>query len=106
MSPSTRVMIAAAAGLAGGFAISAFGAPALYGLVSFLESVGTLWVNAIRMTVIPLVVSLLVSSVASVDVKTIGRIGSRALLTFVALLGASLPLAVLAAPPLFDCLPV
>lgn len=103
---SNRVLIAGAAGLAAGFVISAFGGPACFAVVSVLEPLGTLWVNAIRMTVIPLVVSLLIVSVASVDVGTVGRIGSRALLTFVALLGASLLLAVLATPPLFAQLPI
>ena len=98
---TNRVLIAAAAGLAAGFSISAFGGPAGLAVVSFLEPLGTLWVNAIRMTVIPLVVSLLIVSVASADVGTVGRIGSRALLTFVALLGASLLLAAVATPALF-----
>lgn len=106
MSPANRVLVALAAGLAGGCAISVFGGPALFGLVSFVEPIGTLWVNAIRMTVIPLVVSLLIVSVASVDVGTVGRIGWRALLTFVALLGASAVFAALVTPPLFARLPV
>src|SRR6476660_8951014 len=103
---TNRVLLAAAAGLASGFSISAFGGPALFALVSFLEPIGTLWVNAIRMTVIPLVVSLLIVSVASVDVGTVGRVGWRALLTFVALLGASLLIAALVTPPLFARLPI
>jgi Na+/H+-dicarboxylate symporter len=106
VSPSNRVLIALATGLAGGFATSAFGGPALFAFVSFVEPIGTLWVNAIRMTVIPLVVSLLIVSVASVDVGTVGRVGWRALFTFVALLGASLLIAALVTPPLFARLPI
>ena len=54
--------------------------------------IGTLWVNAIRMTVIPLVVSLLITGVASAsDISTIGRIGGRTLAVFFAMLaGATL----------------
>jgi len=106
ISPANRVLIALAAGLAGGMAISASGRPSLFAIVSFIEPIGTLWVNAIRMTVIPLVVSLLIVSVASVDVGTVGRIGWRALLTFVVLLGASALFAALVAPPLFARLPI
>jgi Na+/H+-dicarboxylate symporter len=56
-------------------------------------------VNAIRMTVIPLVVSLLITGVASAsDLSAIGRIGGRTLAVFVALLAGatalSLPLAI------------
>ena len=61
--------------------------------------IGTLWVNAIRMTVIPLVVSLLITGVASAsDISVIGRIGRRTLAVFVAMLtGAAalgIPLAI------------
>lgn len=54
--------------------------------------IGTLWVNAIRMTVIPLVVSLLITGVASAsNISTIGRIGGRTLAVFFAMLvGATL----------------
>ena len=98
LSPPNRVLIALAAGLAGGIAISGVDGPALFALVAFIEPIGTLWVNAIRMTVIPLVVSLLIVSVASIDVGTVRRIGWRALLTFVALLCASAIFAALVAP--------
>src|SRR6186713_3088182 len=49
--------------------------------------IGTIWINAIRMTVIPLVVSLLVTGVAgAADLRSVGRLGGRSLLTFLALL--------------------
>jgi Na+/H+-dicarboxylate symporter len=48
-----------------------------------------LWVNAIRMTVIPLVISLIITGIASAtDVATIGRTGVRTLVVFIALLTA------------------
>ena len=61
--------------------------------------IGTLWVNAIRMTVIPLVVSLLITGVASAsDISMIGRIGGRTLAVFLAMLAGasalSIPLAI------------
>ena len=107
MSLTLRVLVALVAGLGIGVVISASGNPTLVRLASFVEPVGTLWVNAIRMTVIPLVVSLLIAGIASMaDVVAIGRTGARALLLFVALLGASAIFAVIAAPPLFTRLPV
>src|SRR5205085_4463798 len=68
--------------------------------------IGTLWVNAIRMTVIPLVISLLITGVASAaDIKAIGRIGGRTLLTFV-LLASGVPRGVMpVAPALLAILP-
>jgi len=48
-----------------------------------IEIIGTIWMNLIRMCVIPLVVAALVSGVASVgDVRKLGRVGVRTLLLF------------------------
>ena len=87
MKESTRVLLALGAAVVGGLGIGASGSAPLLAASELISPVGTLWVNAIRMTVIPLVVSLLITGVASAaDVKTIGRIGGRTLLVFVLLL--------------------
>ena len=68
--------------------------------------VGALWVNAIRMTVIPLVVSLLITGVASAsDVKSIGRTGGRSMLVFVLMLIATAAVVIPLASLLFTALP-
>ena len=78
MSLTKRVVLALVAGLLVGAGIAAAKNPTLNSAVSFLEPLGTLWVNAIRMTVIPLVVSLLVVGAASAaDGGVIGRLGLR-----------------------------
>lgn len=52
-----------------------------------MEPVGTIWVNGLRMTVIPLVVSLLISTLASSDgLAMFNRLGRRALVMFVVFL--------------------
>jgi proton glutamate symport protein len=67
--------------------------------------IGTLWVNAIRMTVIPLVVSLLITGVASVsDISMIGRIGGRTLTVFLAMLAGATMLAIPLAIAVFSAL--
>ncbi len=87
MKESTRVLLALVAAVAGGIAIAASGSAPLLRAADFIAPVGTLWVNAIRMTVIPLVVSLLITGVASVaDIQSIGRLGGRTLLVFLMLL--------------------
>ncbi|MBI4545053.1 MAG: dicarboxylate/amino acid:cation symporter [Gemmatimonadetes bacterium] len=107
MSLTTRVLIGLLAGLGAGIAVSASGEPALARAAVALEPVGTLWVNAIRMTVIPLVVSSLVGAVASAsDPGAIGRIGGRGLLLFLALLAAAAALSVTAIPPLLGGLTI
>ena len=75
MKEGRRVLIALVAGLAGGIVVSASHSAALMRIADALAPLGTLWVNAIRMTVIPLVVSLLVTGVASAsDIAQIGRL--------------------------------
>jgi Na+/H+-dicarboxylate symporter len=103
MRLTNRVIIALVAGLALGAAISATDNASLLALVSMLEPLGTLWVNAIRMTVIPLVVSLLVVGVASLsDLRVIRRLGARALLVFVALLAGTVIIAAAVAPAILS----
>ncbi len=107
MSLTTKVLIALAAGLATGIGISASEAPAARALVPIIEPLGTLWINAIRMTVIPLVVgSIIVGVTAAPDARTIGRIGGRALILFVVLLVAGATFAAAISPPLFARLPL
>lgn len=105
-SLTLRVLLALVAGLASGTAISASGAPVLDPFVSAAETVGALWVAGLRMTVVPLVVALLVASVASAaDVGALGRVGGRAMLVFVALLAASASAAAIVAPAALALLP-
>ena len=89
MKESARVVVALGAAITGGVAIGGSGDASLLRAADAIAPVGALWVNAIRMTVIPLVVSLLVTGVASAtDVKAIGRLGARTLLVFLAMLAS------------------
>jgi Na+/H+-dicarboxylate symporter len=89
---STQVLLGLGVGLASGIAIAASHNPSLLRAADAIAPVGTLWVNAIRMTVIPLVVSLVITGVASAsDLKAVGRLGGRTLVVFISMLkGATL----------------
>ena len=83
---SVRVLLALVVAITLGLLIAASNDARLVGLADQLVPIGTLWVNAIRMTVIPLVVSLLVTGVASTtDVAAIGRLGARTVIVFLLL---------------------
>jgi Na+/H+-dicarboxylate symporter len=98
--PTTLVALVAGF-LVGGTAV-ATSASVAAPLLVVTGPVGTLWVNAIRMTVIPLVVSLLITGVASMgDLRTVGRIGVRSLALFVALLASVGLVVALIAPALY-----
>jgi proton glutamate symport protein len=102
MSLTTRVLIALVAGLALGLAVSSTGNPTLVTMTRWIEPLGTLFINGIRMTVIPLVVGSLVAGIASApNPSALGRIGVRALAIFVITLFAGAIAAALIAPPVF-----
>jgi len=106
MRESTRVLLAVALAIAGGIGIAATHNASLARAADFIAPFGTLWVNAIRMTVIPLVVSLLVIGVASAaDIKSVGRIGGRTLLVFLLLLMGVAVVVMPLSPALFRLLP-
>ena len=96
-----RVVIGLIAGLIFGSAIGAFGDPIALRVVGVLEPIGALWVNGIRMTVVPLVVSLLFVSVATHEsAGAMGRLTGATVATFVGLLVFAAVVALLLAPPL------
>ena len=102
MSLTTRILVALVAGLSVGVFISWNQAEFLLAGVTWVEPIGTLWVNAIRMTVIPLVVSLLVTGLASTSAGRAAQIGGRTLAIFVALVTFSALVAAVLAPPLLS----
>lgn len=96
-----RVVIGLIAGLIFGSAIGALGGPIALRVADVLEPVGAVWVNGIRMTVVPLVASLLFVSVATHESASgMGRLTASTIATFVGLLVFAAVVALLLAPPL------
>ena len=96
-----RVVIGLIAGLIFGSAIGALGGPIALRVSDVLEPVGSLWVNAIRMTVVPLVVSLLFVSVATHESASgMGRLTAATFAAFIGVLVFAAVVALLLAPPL------
>lgn len=86
-SQSLRVLLALAIGLALGMTVETMGDARFAQLVPIADVVGTLWTNAIRMTVIPLVVALTIASVASGGATAdLRRAMTRAIAVFLVLL--------------------
>jgi proton glutamate symport protein len=106
LSPTMAALLALAAGLAFGLAAQRFGG-GWQTAVAVVEPLGALWINAIRMVLVPLVVSLLIVSVASfADVRALGRLGARTVVLFLLLLAGTALFAALVAPPVFARMPV
>jgi Na+/H+-dicarboxylate symporter len=107
MSLGSKALVGLCAGLAAGTAIAAAGRPEAAPLASVADVVGTLWINAILMTILPLVVSKLVVSIAGRDdAQELGRAGRRAAITYLILLIAAAALSAAVMPPLFAYLPI
>jgi proton glutamate symport protein len=82
------------AGIGLGILASTSESPLLLAMVRFVEPVGTIFVNAIRMAVIPLVVASLIAGIVSIgDERSLTRLGVRSLVVF---LGLALSVAVCA----------
>src|SRR6185436_21179336 len=86
-SPAMRAALGLALGLIAGIVIVSSGSASARTAAEALEPIGTMWVNAIRMTIVPLVVSLLIAALASESRSNVaGRLGARAIALFVAML--------------------
>ncbi len=83
---SLIVLAALLAGLAAGALVRGY-APGLTGAAEVVEAFGGLWLNTLRMTVVPLVVSLLITGIGSVaDASKTGGLVSRAVILFTVLI--------------------
>jgi proton glutamate symport protein len=107
MKQTSRILIGLAAGLAIGLLISATKSPILGKIVSTIEPAGIVWVSLFKMTVIPLVVSLLITSIVSAsDSGKLGQIAGKALSVFFLLYLFVAALTTLLSPLLFAWLSV
>lgn len=105
MNLSTRVLISLSLGLASGVGFSLAQDPFFPSLPTWIEPIGTLWVNAIRMTVIPLLMGLLVTAIAGQDSAGIAAsLGGKTLGLFVLMIIATSSYTLIFAPPLIALL--
>ena len=101
MSLTSRVLIGLVAGFALGLAVAGSTAPAVTVLLAVMAPIGTMFINLIRMTVIPLVASMLIASVGSLASSgALGRAGARAAVIALVMLALTAVGTVLIAMPL------
>lgn len=107
MSLTLQVLIGLVAGLALGLGIAGSDSASAQMILAVAGPIGTLFINAIRMTVIPLVIATLIVGVsAAPDPQSVGRIGARALVLFVVVLSAAAAAGVLLGAPLLAAFPL
>ena len=84
---SNRILAALLLGLGLGIALSRAGVPWLEAAIGVADPIGSLWLNALRMTIVPLVFCLLVTGIASgASTARAGGLAARALLLFALML--------------------
>lgn len=107
MPLTLQVLLALIAGLGLGLGLSGSDSSVAQSTLAVLGPVGTLFINAIRMTVVPLVVATLIVGVSSApDPRAVGRIGARALVLFLIVLAAASGMGVALGAPLLASFPL
>ena len=105
MSQPTRVLVALVLGLALG--IAAAGSGWVESVIAIAEPIGTAWLNALRMTIVPLVTSLLIVGIAATaEAARAGRLTARSLAIFIVLIWTSATLGALLTPLFLDLFPL
>jgi Na+/H+-dicarboxylate symporter len=106
-SASWLTVAALVVGVVAGTMVGVWGSPEMKSATETFESVGVLWLNALRMTVIPLVFCLLVTGIASVaDAAATGRLAVRAIAVFAVLLVVATVYACIVIPAVLTLWPV
>ncbi|MDB9968516.1 dicarboxylate/amino acid:cation symporter [Gammaproteobacteria bacterium] len=107
MSSSARILLGLTLGLIGGIGFSLFDASSASKLPSVIEPIGALWVNAIRMTVIPLLMALVITAIAGQgNTGIIAQLGGKTMALFTSMIVASSLFSFLVAPPLIAMLSI
>lgn len=102
-----RVLLALVLGLGAGAAVGAIGDDGLTAAAGAVESVGGLWLNLLRMTIVPLVFCLLVTGViATADAARTGRLATKAIVLFAVGMLAAAAYGTVATPGMLALWPV
>ena len=102
-----RVLLALVAGLVTGIIAGVSGSTGTVAALHAIAPLGTIWINAVRMTVVPLVVALLFTSIVGSDRSSaVGRQAWIAVVTFAGILLMSVVVAWAIAPSLMNDLHV
>lgn len=104
---SARILLALALGLALGIVAAKHGGALVDNTVERASLIGNLWLNALKMTIVPLVVGLLITGIVqTAEAAKAGRITARAIVWFLVLLWASTLFCAFYIPALLSIFPM
>ena len=98
LSLTTWSILALAAGLGLGILGHETGSPALARVGEWIKPIGSMWVSALQLTVLPLVISHLLATISGAGAKSVGKLGVRTFLLFLTMLLAAGVFAILLTP--------
>jgi Na+/H+-dicarboxylate symporter len=93
-------LVALAAGLGLGILGHETAGPAFQRSGEVAKAIGAIFIAALQLTVLPLVITQLLSAISNAGAKSVGKLGVRAILLFVSMLVASGLFAALLTPPM------
>jgi Na+/H+-dicarboxylate symporter len=106
VSPTVRILLGLAAGAVSGLLLAHLDPAAAAQAAAIAQPIGRLWLNALQMTVVPLVLALVIVGVSAAnDAAASGRTARRAIIVFALLLGIGALFAAVVAPLLLALLP-
>jgi Na+/H+-dicarboxylate symporter len=106
MSTTTRILLGLALGAISGLLLAWFDPALATRAAAIAQPVGRLWLNALQMTVVPLVLALVIVGVSAAnDAAASGRTARRAIVVFALLLSAGAAFAAIVAPLALSFLP-
>jgi Na+/H+-dicarboxylate symporter len=107
MSQSTRILLALVAGLAAGIVLGGFAPAAVDPVTGVAQPIGQAWLNALQMTIVPLVFSLLVTGVAATaEAAQAGKLAGRAVALYLVIMALSALSAALLTPLFLEIVPL
>jgi len=106
ISPTLRILLGLVAGAIAGILLAWFDQALAAPAAEIAQPIGRLWLNALQMTVVPLVFALIVVGVSAAnDAAASGRTARRAIVVFALLLSAGAAFMAIVAPLLLSFLP-
>ncbi|SEH18666.1 Na+/H+-dicarboxylate symporter [Sphingopyxis sp. YR583] len=107
MKSAWFILSALVAGMLLGIAVELVSPAAGTASLPYIEPIGLLWLNALKMTIVPLVVALLVTGItATADAARAGKLAFRAVMTFLGAIFLSGLMTLLLAPLLLRLFPL
>jgi Na+/H+-dicarboxylate symporter len=107
MSQATRILLALALGLVLGIAAAALDTGFASGAANLADPIGNLWLNGLRMTIVPLLVALLVTGIAqTAEAAKAGKIAARALFWIISIMTLSAIAGAILTPTFLSIVPM